>query len=99
MRRRSLNPLHGTSRWLQAALDTLNPTHPHSRQHRIAIGLFIDGRLTISLPLRPSLDPDQPYRFWFGGRSVRTDVLLDNLRLWRGLRWVVGSDGEAILGS
>ena len=58
--------------------------------------LFIDGRLSVTVDGDPGSAFDQPLYFWVGGRSVRTDVLLDDLALWRGLRWVAGREGEAI---
>lgn len=58
--------------------------------------LFIDRRLTLTVDPGVPAPFDGPLYFWVGGRSVRTDVLMDDLALWRGLRWVAGRDGEAI---
>lgn len=57
--------------------------------------LFIDGRLFLSLAAAP-FDTEPDYFFWLGGRSVRTSVLLDDVRLWRGLRWVADAEGRAV---
>jgi DNA-binding SARP family transcriptional activator len=75
---------------------------PGSGWHDVAVqiyptggcSLIVDGRLVNrGLSIDRGWPPDIALRLAIGGRSHRTRILMDDIRVWSGVRWRVSVDG------
>ncbi|MGQ0812951.1 MAG: hypothetical protein ACT4O1_00605 [Gemmatimonadota bacterium] len=59
--------------------------------------LIVDGQIIVSHATPLFVDPQKQYSLSVGGRTYKTDILIDDIRLWRGIRWARTKDGRAVM--
>ncbi len=57
--------------------------------------LIVDGRVIVAPNLTRAPDLKVPRRLALGGRTHQTQILVDDVHLWRGIRWGISQDGRA----
>lgn len=58
--------------------------------------LIVDGELLVSHSTPRFVDSKKTYTMSIGGRTYKTDILVDDIRLWRGIRWTVSEAGRGM---
>ena len=59
--------------------------------------LFIDGSLFVAHDQPRPINPNKRYVLSVGGRSYKTDILIDDVSFWHGIRWARTPTGRARL--
>lgn len=87
----SESPKYDRQFWNRKWHHVIYQLHPDGRCE-----LAIDGRLLIAHPSSGAVNFDVPYALAIGGRTWNTDILLDNIQMWRGIRYAITRDGKMV---